>query len=47
MRIEYDPTHDLLNIEFIYGEAITLIERKLRMPLVRSRLTGEIQGVQG
>ncbi len=23
MRIEYDPTHDLLNIEFISGEAIT------------------------
>ncbi len=22
MRIEYDPTHDLLNIEFISGEAI-------------------------
>ncbi len=23
MRIEYDPTHDLLNIEFISEEAIT------------------------
>jgi hypothetical protein len=26
---------------------ITLIERKSRVPLVRYRLTGEIQGVQG